>query len=113
MDAAKLAEVGTAKEDFNQQAINEAMQRFQFNNQAPWQTLGQYNSMVQGNYGNQIQTAVTPPRRAIGTGMLGGGIAGAGLGAMYGMQPNNGLGLSTGTGALAGGAAGSLLGGLL
>lgn len=105
-DIAKLGEVGAAREDFNQQGINEAMNRFNFQNQAPWQQLQQYMGMIQGNYGGQGTSTATGPRRSVGAGMLGGGVSGAGLGYLA----SDALGLSGGQGALLGGAGGSLLG---
>tara|TARA_R110000868_G_scaffold104343_1_gene287376 strand:+ start:5419 stop:6306 length:888 start_codon:yes stop_codon:yes gene_type:complete len=109
-DIAKLQEVGNVREDFNQQQINDQMQRFQFANMEPYQRLGLYNQLIQGNYGGQTQTNQTAPRRSVGSNVLGGGIAGAGLGYLAG---NSGaLGLTGGQGALAGAGAGGLLGGL-
>lgn len=111
LPAAKLAEVGASQEDRAQQAINEAMQRFQFNQQAPYQQLGLYNSLIQGNYGGSTQgtsTSTLPPR-SIGAGLIGGGVAGAGLGYLAGSA----LGLTPGQGALYGGLAGGAAGGLL
>jgi uncharacterized membrane protein YebE (DUF533 family) len=109
-DAARLGEVGGVREDFSQQGINDAMQRFQFENMAPWQQLGLYNSMVQGNYGGTTQSSQTMPRRSIGAGVLGGGLAGASAGALLG---GANLGFSPMTGAIGGGLGGSLLGGFL
>jgi hypothetical protein len=111
LPAAKLAEVGAAQEDVTQQGINDAMQRFQFNQQAPYQQLGLYNSLIQGNYGGSTSgtTATTLPPRSIGAGLIGGGVAGAGLGYLAG----NALGLTGAQGALLGGAGGAALGGLL
>lgn len=105
-DAARLGEVGGVREDLAQQGINDQMQRFQFENMAPWQQLGLYNQLIQGNYGGQTTTAQTSPRRSIGAGVLGGGLAGGGLGYMLGPS----LGLTGGQGALGGAAGGSLLG---
>lgn len=108
-DAAKLAEVGGVREDLAQQGINEQMQRFQFENMAPWQQLAMYQNMIQGNPGRVDTSSTTMPRRSLGAGLLGGGIAGGGLGYMLG----NELGLSSGQGALLGAGAGGLLGGFL
>jgi hypothetical protein len=111
LPAAKLAEVGAAQQDQQQQAINDAMQRYQFNQQAPYQQLGLYNSLVQGNYGANTNTTATSQfaPRSIGAGMLGGAATGGALGYLG----SNALGLTGTQGALGGAAAGGLLGGLL
>lgn len=108
-DAAKLAEVGGVREDLAQQGINEQMQRFQFENMAPWQQLAMYQNMIQGNPGSVQTGTTTQPRRSLGAGLLGGGMVGGGLGYMLG----NELGLTNTQGALLGAGAGGLLGGFL
>lgn len=105
-DAARLGEVGSVKEDIAQQQINDAMQRFQFNQMAPYQQLGLYNSLIQGNYGGQTTGTTTLPRRSVGSGILTGAAGGGLLG--YGLSDT--LGLSGTTGALGGAGVGSLLG---
>lgn len=105
-DAARLGEVGSVREDFAQQGINEAMQRQQFENMAPWNQLGLYNSLIQGSYGGTTNQTQTLPRRSVGAGVLGGGLAGGGLGYLLGPS----LGLTGGQGAAYGAGAGSLLG---
>jgi hypothetical protein len=111
MDIAKLSEVGGVREDLAQQGINEQMQRFQFENMAPWEQLGLYNQMIQGTYGGTRTTNQTPQRRSLGANMLGGGLLGGALG--YGnlgfQNPWSGAGAGAGIGA---GAMG-LLGGLM
>ena len=105
-DIAKLAEVGSAREDFNQQGITEAMNRFNFQNQAPWQQLQNYMGLVQGNYGNTSTATQVGPRRSVGAGLVGGGLGGAGVGATI----DKSLGITGGNGALIGAGLGSLLG---
>lgn len=85
-DLAKLAEVGGVREDLAQQAINEAIARHNYAQMEPWQRLGLYNQLVQGNYGGSSTSTqnVTGPRRSVGAGVLGGAAAGAGLGMMFG-----------------------------
>lgn len=101
-DIAKLGEVGGALEDQAQRGINEAIARHEFGQQAPWQQLGLYNALVQGNYGGTTSATSTSqaPRGSIGQGMLGGGLAGAGLGYQIGGLP--GAGIGGGLGLLAG-----------
>lgn len=109
-DIAKLQEVGNVREDLAQQGINEQMQRFTFENMEPWQRLGLYNQLVQGNYGGQTTGTQTMPRRSIGASVLGGGLAGGGLGYLGASA----LGAQNPWLYAAGGAgAGGLLGGLM
>lgn len=86
-DIAKLAEAGGAREDLVQQAINEAMARYNYQFEEPWQRLGQYASIVQGSApGGSTSTYTTNPgfRQNIGAGLLGGAATGAGLGSLLG-----------------------------
>jgi hypothetical protein len=79
-DVAKLAEVGTAREDLMQQAINEAMARHDFAQSEPWQRLALYHQLIQGNYGGQsTSTTTTTPRRSLGADILDGAAAGLGM----------------------------------
>lgn len=84
-DAAKLAEVGGTREDLAQQAINDAMARYDAAQSEPWQRLALYNQFIQGNYGGQSSsTTTTTPRRELGSGLLNGAASGAGIGMMFG-----------------------------
>lgn len=105
-DAARLGEVGSVREDLSQQQINEAMARQQYNQMAPYQQLGLYNSLIQGQYGGTTQQTQTMPRRSVGAGVLGGGVAGGSLGYLLG----DSLGLGSGGGAALGAGAGGLMG---
>lgn len=102
-DIARLGEVGAAKEDYTQQGINEAINRFNFQQQEPWQSLGLYSNLVNGQYGSTVSTTSPAARRSVGAGLLGGAATGGGLGYMLGGS-ENGLGY---------GLAGAGLGGLL
>ncbi len=109
-DFQKLQEVGNVREDLQQQGINEDMQRYQFQNMEPYQRLGLYNQLIQGNYGGQTTTAQTQPRRSIGAGAVGG----AALGGAAGYAAQNALGFSSPwQSAALGAGAGGLAGGLL
>lgn len=105
-DIAKLGEVGAARESATQQGIDEDVNRFNFQNQAPWQQLQQYMGLIQGNYGGSTTGTTVGPRKSVGTGLLGGAAAGGGLGYLLG----DSLGLGSGGGAAAGAGLGSLLG---
>jgi hypothetical protein len=95
-DASKLAEVGGVREDLAQQGINEAMQRHNYAQMEPWQRLGLYSNLVQGNYGGTTEATSTAPRRSLGVGDALGGIGGlAGILGMTGaFGPAGWLGLS-------------------
>lgn len=68
-DAAKLAEVGGVREDFTQQGINEAIERFNFNQMEPWQRLQLYSGTLQGIPGMGMTTTGTnDQRRSLGAG---------------------------------------------
>ena len=108
VDAQKLQEVGGVREDLAQQQINEQMNRYTTNQMEPWQRLGLYNQMIQGNYGGTTNTSQVAPRRSLGSSIVSGGA----LGALGGYGLSNSLGLTTGQGIGYGGLAGGLLGGL-
>lgn len=86
MDADRLANVGQTQESYAQQQLQDDMSRHYFNQQEPWKRLGNYNALIQGNYG-ATQTTAQPiyrqPSNTLGTvmgglgglGMLAGGIA--------------------------------------
>lgn len=101
-DIAKLAEVGGLREDQAQLGINDEMARFDFSQMEPWQRLGLYNSLIQGNYGGESSStnSIQLPRRSVGAGMLGGAASGAGMGMMvggpWGAAVGGGLGLLSG-----------------
>ena len=77
-DINQLMNVGGMVEDQSQRYIDAERDRFNFYQQAPWQTLGQYGNIVQGmpsGYGTQTQS-----------GSQGSQLAGAAGGAMAGYQ---------------------------
>lgn len=83
-DMARLAEVGAAKEDYAQQGINENIDRFNFQQQEPWQSLGLYSNLVNGQYGSTVSNTSPVARRSVGAGLLGGAATGGGLGYLMG-----------------------------
>ncbi len=54
--AAALQGAGQAQQGLNQQAINDAVQRWNYNQQLPYNTLNNYISEIQGNYGGTQKT---------------------------------------------------------
>lgn len=101
----QLAQVGAAREQIAALPLQEQMQRFQFQQQLPYQQLSGYLSSVygspMGSFGTQTQTM--PQNRLLG------GLAGAGLGYLGGQF----LGGSSLTNPVSQGIIGAGLGGLL
>lgn len=91
-DIARLGEVGAAREDYQQQAINENINRFNFQQQEPWQSLGLYSNLVNGQYGSTVSTTSPAARRSVGAGLLGGAATGAGMASMFSSDPYVGAG---------------------
>jgi len=87
---------GLSQQD-QQNQINAAIQRFNFNQMAPWNTAGMFQGLINGNYGSQ-GTTTTPYYSNTAANVLG---LGTGL-----------LGLNQLTGSAGGGFGSTLLGGL-
>jgi hypothetical protein len=102
-DIARLAEVGTSREDAAQQEIDDAKARYDFAQTEPWERLARYAQLIAGNYGGTTTVNVPGQRRSVGQGLLGGATTGAGIGSS--IMP----GWGTAIGALGGG----LLGGFV
>lgn len=72
--------IGSERQGMVQQGINENVNRHNFEQNAPWENLGRYSGLLQGNYmgsGGQTTSPVTGGSPL--TGALGGATAGAGL----------------------------------
>ncbi len=54
-DISNLAAVGQEQQNMNQANINADMQKYQYNQIAPWQQLGELQGAIQGNYGGTVQ----------------------------------------------------------
>lgn len=106
-----LYNAGAQQRAFDQDAANNERQRFLINQQAPWQGLNEYASIIQGGYpGSSTSSTSSVSGPSTAQRVVSGGIGGAALG---GLAANQLLG-TTGAGALApyvGG--GAVLGGLL
>ena len=79
-DAAMLSEAGGVKDDYQQQLINAAIDRYNYNVQRPLQALSTYNQLISGSYGG---TSTAQGQQAKGSklgGALGGGLTGASIG---------------------------------
>lgn len=101
-DIANMLQAGQITQGQAQQMINAEQDRWNFQQQAPWQALGQYSNVVHGmpgGYGTQTQE--------------GGGGGGGLLGALGGASTAAGLGQTLGAASLGPWAAGGALLGLL
>ncbi len=95
LDIDQLAMAGAERERMQQDLINADLNRFNYEQQLPFNKLAQYQNMIQGSYGNTT-TTTEPYLRNPGMGLLEG--AGAGLGVASGIG-----GFPLGLGALLGG----------
>jgi hypothetical protein len=102
LPAQTLAQVGQARETIAAQPLQEAMQRYQFSQQIPYQQLQGFLSSVYGTPMAQSQFQAQQPAK---TNYLGQGIGGALLGSQVGN-------LFGGIGGLSGAQTGAILGGL-
>jgi hypothetical protein len=102
LPAQTLAQVGQARETIAAQPLQEAMQRYQFSQQIPYQQLQGFLSSVYGTPMSQSQFQTQQPAQ---TNYLGQGIGGALLGSQVGN-------LFGGIGGLSGAQTGAILGGL-
>jgi hypothetical protein len=106
LPAQQLAQVGAQREAIAMQPLQEAMQRYSFGQQLPYQQLSGYLSSVYGSptasYGSTSQNMSTNPTIGAIGGALSGGLLGSSIGGAFGNSM-----LGAGLGALGGG----LLGG--
>ena len=107
-DAAMLSEAGGIMDDYNQQKINAAIERYNYNAQRPLQALANYNSLIQGSYGGTSNTTGQQQSGSRLGSAIGGGLGGWGLGA--GLSGLSGTAALTSPWALGGAAIGGLLG---
>jgi hypothetical protein len=74
-DLQQLAAVGDARQQLAQQQINGAIDRYNYNQNLPYNNLANYMRMVQGNYGSSAtqtaQSAVNPLAGTLGLGRSG------------------------------------------
>lgn len=100
----QLAQVGAQREAIAAQPLNEAMSRYSFGQQLPYQQLSGYLSSVYGSptasYGTTSQNMSTNPTIGAIGGALGGGLLGSSIGGAFGNS-------------MLGGALGAVGGGLL
>lgn len=90
MDAANLLDVGGQREAIDQQGIDEAMNRYNYEQEAPRNSLADYMGLIQGNYGGtSTSTSRNPNYKSSSSALLGGAASGIGLGASL-MRPQQG-----------------------
>lgn len=81
----QLAQIGAAREAIAAQPLQEAMTRYQFQQQLPYQQL---QSFLSGVYGTPLASSqyqqIPQAQRNVGAGALGGAALGAGIGQMIG-----------------------------
>jgi len=85
-DMAKLAAVGSAREGIGQDTINSNIDRYNYEQQLPYNNLLNYLSMIQGQYGGSATTTGAGSRGSNPLlGALGGAGTAAGLASSFGM----------------------------
>lgn len=96
-----LSQVGSQQQSQNQNAINDAMNLYNYNQQLPYSNLRDYASLIVPGAGlGSGKTSTTPITRNRTTGALGGAAAGAALGSAVPV-------IGTAVGAIAGGLLGA------
>ena len=96
----RLLDLGGQIEARDAAILKDAIDRFEFQNQMPWNQLGMYGQQLQGVNAGQTQTQIAErPQAPLGQRLLGGAAGGAALGSIFGAP-----------GALFGGLGGGLLG---
>jgi hypothetical protein len=92
-DISALGQVGQQRQAQAQAELGDEVQRFSFEQGAPYDSLQRYMQMIQGNYGN---TTSQPYFSNTGASILGGGLAGAQAGSAIGGPWGAGLGAIAG-----------------
>jgi hypothetical protein len=82
-DIGRLRQVGAEREGLQEAALADAMQRYQYQQQLPYEKLRAYQAATGGSYG-QSREMMQPLQRNLAAGLLSGGLAGAEIGSMMG-----------------------------
>lgn len=104
-DMSNLYGAGAQQQQLSQNTINDAINRYNYQQTEPYNLLNFFNQSVGGNYGG-TSTLTSPYFQNSTANALGGGLGGAALGGMV----SNGLGFGSGVGNVLGGATGLLFG---
>lgn len=84
-DIQRLAQIGQQTEGYQEMALQDAINRFNFAQQAPYASLQSFLSSAYGAPSGMQQ--ITPVYRNQAAGILGGALTGAGIGQMAGFNP--------------------------
>lgn len=95
--ATTLDSVGQQMQAQQQSAINDAIQKWNYQQQLPQQQLSQFANLINGNYGGSSSTTAPTPRGNPLMSGLGGAAAGAAIGTA--VFPGAGTGVGAGVGA--------------
>lgn len=82
-DIGRLASVGGAREGLSQQYLQDDINRWNYDQNLPYQKLGQYAGVVQNGSPGSSVTSTSPYYTNRGAGMLGGGMAGLTAASMF------------------------------
>ena len=100
-----LSSIGAAQDAYNQNTLNSNIDRWNYNQNLPANTLAQYMNMIQGNYGGSSSSSGTYTPTYSSSNLFGNALGGAAMGAGIGsIVP----GIGTGLGAIGGGLFGGL-----
>lgn len=118
-DISQLANVGSARENLDRAYLQDDIDRFYFNQDAPSKLLDDYISRItalNGGYGTSTQTGTNPAAYSQGGSTMGGIISGAstglGIGSMMAAEGATGMAALGGPWGIGLGVGGALLGGL-
>lgn len=84
LDAQQLAGIGSQRQQMSQNAIDDAIARFDFQQNLPYMQLGQYQNALTGLMGGGFGSTTTPYHTNRAAGAMGGALAGAQLGSSFG-----------------------------
>lgn len=90
IDPTALETAGGQQQQQQQSQLSDQVNRWNYDQNRPWNNLARYQSMVQGNYGQQGTTTSTQPYFSNPAGNILGGVMG--LGSLFGSLATPGLG---------------------
>lgn len=87
-----LAQIGATREGKAGEQLQDQINRFEFNQDAPWEELSRYMGLIGGSYGSSGTTSSFIPSSSAAGGILGGALGGATLGGQIGGPWGAGIG---------------------
>lgn len=96
IDAAKLAEVGVGRENYQQSLIDQDVSRYNYEQNRDANALARFNQLVQGSYGGASTQTSSGARTNPLASAMGGATAGGGLGYLIGGGEGAGYGAALG-----------------